>query len=140
MARCHEQVHAYMCRTHDVACARSLHTRILLLPSCAMPEGDINIDPLVARTRISSRPTHGPVCICIRKFTNCAGDLLPQYLEKNVGLYQIQLEHEVAPNSVTFQIKTRLAAFLQGQAKNDETLPTNLEDITVACTCVKYCA
>lgn len=39
----------------------------------------------------STRAAHGPVVICLYKFTNSAADVLPDdYAEKDVALYQIQ--------------------------------------------------
>ena len=52
--------------------------------------GDIAVDPLIAKARVSSRPTHGPLVVCVYKYTNCAGDFYQQFVDKNVSLYQIQ--------------------------------------------------
>jgi len=51
--------------------------------------GDVVVEPLVSRLP-SSRPTHGPVIVCIYKWTDNAGDVLPAYEGRKVALYQIQ--------------------------------------------------
>ena len=54
-------------------------------------KGDVVIDPLVPRaTNRSARPTHGPVNVCLYKYTNRAADVLPAYVDKDVALYQTQ--------------------------------------------------
>ena len=91
-------------------------------------QGDIQVDPIVAKTRVSSRPTHGPLVVCVYKYTDRAGDFYLQFVDKNVALYQIQFEHDVAPNSVTFDFKRRFTQFLKNQAGDDPTFPCTLED------------
>jgi len=49
--------------------------------------GDVVVDALVPRVS-STRAASGPVVVCIYKWTGNAGDALPEYAEKNVGLYQ----------------------------------------------------
>lgn len=50
---------------------------------------DIVVDAVVPRTSSSTRAAHAPVVLCIYKWTGKAGDLLPEYSEKDdVGLYQ----------------------------------------------------
>ena len=51
--------------------------------------GDVMVDPLVPRTtNRSTRPLHGPVVICIHKYSNNAGDLIAAHVDKKVPLYQ----------------------------------------------------
>ena len=49
--------------------------------------GDVVVDALVPRVS-STRAASAPVVVCIYKWTGNAGDALPEYAEKNVGLYQ----------------------------------------------------
>jgi hypothetical protein len=92
--------------------------------------GDVVVDPLVPRTTIrSTRPLQGPVVVCIHKYTNNAGDLIAAHADKKVPLYQIQLDHNVARNSVTFKFKDRLRQFLIAARVNDETIPATLEGL-----------
>lgn len=74
------------------------------------------------------RPAHGPVLVCFYKYTSNAGDVLPAYADKSVPLYQIQLLHDVARNSVTFKFKDRFLQFLRAARETDPTLPGTLED------------
>jgi len=53
-----------------------------------MPKAsDIVVDALAPRFQ-SSRAATAPVVICIYKWTSNAGDLLQEYADKGVGLYQ----------------------------------------------------
>ena len=49
--------------------------------------GDVVVDALVPRAS-STRAANAPVVLCIYKWTANAGDALPEYAEKSVGLYQ----------------------------------------------------
>ena len=50
--------------------------------------GDIVLDAVIPRTQ-STRAAHAPVVVCIYKFTQIAGDVLPdEYADKAVPLYQ----------------------------------------------------
>ena len=47
-----------------------------------------------------------------------------------------RFEHDVAPNSVTFNFKTRFTQFLKSQAQDDPTFPCTLED---PCMYIQHC-
>ena len=94
--------------------------------------------------------------VCIYKYTSRAGDLLPAYADKDVGLYQVchivvysvlcscgspviaaylshtpqvQIEHEVARNGVAFKFKERFVQYLRAARETDPTIPATLEDL-----------
>ena len=92
------------------------------------------IDPIVPRATSTraTRPAHGPLVCCIYKYTNSAADLLQAYAEKNVALYQIQLNHEVV-NSVLFKFKDRFLQYMKAARENDETIPKTFEEPHVHC-------
>ena len=116
------------------------------------------VDPLTPRTMIrSNRPAHGPVLVCIYKYTSRAGDLLPAYKDdQDVALYQahfprvlarysescscisslqgmhalcteVQIEHEVARNGVAFKFKERFLQYLRAAHELDPTIPATFE-------------
>ena len=141
-------------------CAKATNKRVLEdAPGSAskIPRaGDVVVDAIVPRTS-STRAANAPVVLCIYKWTSKAGDILPEYAEKDVGLFQtctqactpgtpqtrsiatrafaseraplrIQIDHDCR-NSVVFQFKNKFQAFLRAMRASSDALPDNLEDL-----------
>ena len=49
---------------------------------------DIVVDAVIPRASQSSRAASAPIVICVYKWTGNAGDLMQEYADKSVGLYQ----------------------------------------------------
>jgi len=62
------------------------------------------------------------------RYSNNAGDILPQYADKKMPLFQLQIEHDVR-NSVVFKFKDRFGHFLKVAHGNDATIPKTLEEL-----------
>ena len=87
---------------------------------------DIAVDAVIPRTSPSSRAASAPIVICVYKWTGNAGDVLQEYADKNVGLYQIQIDQDCR-NSVIVRWKSKFEAFLRASRENSASLPDNLE-------------
>ena len=76
------------------------------------------------------RSAVAPIVICIYKYTNFAGDLLPDFRENNAALYQIQLEHDCR-DSVVYQFKSKFEAFLRQQNEINPAIPKDCATLSV---------
>ena len=90
--------------------------------------GDVVVDAVMPRAASqSTRPAHADIVVCMYKYTNRAGDLLPNYAEKeDVALYQIQIEHNCR-NSVTYNFRKRFEAFLRASRENSSSVPGTVD-------------
>ena len=97
-------------------------------PASKIPRAsDIVVEQATPRSTAattSTRPNFAPIQVCIWKYADKAGDLLPVFQETpSIRLYQIQIFHNQR-SSIDFQFKPRFERFLasSGQAGLPATL------------------
>jgi hypothetical protein len=73
-------------------------------------------------------PVVAPICVCIYKVTNDAGDVWGAHQGKGIPLFQIQIDHP-AQNSLTFQMRDAFADFLRAAKLLDESVPGTLQEL-----------
>ena len=100
-------------------------------PASKIPRASsINVEQATPRTNTATtgtRPNFAPIQVCIWKYADRAGDLLPSFADKpTVCLYQIQICHHQR-NSIDFQFRQRFERFIasSGQAG----IPTTLAEL-----------
>ena len=79
-----------------------------------------------AAVTTSTRPNFAPIQVCIWKYTDRAGDLLPAFADKpDVRLYQIQICHNQR-NSIDYQFRQRFERYI---ASSGQDIPTTLAEL-----------
>ena len=76
-------------------------------------------------------PDKAPVVLTIYKVTEQAGDAWSSFEGMTATLYQIQIKHEARPSPL-YNITQSFNEFLQYVHGNDESVPTNLQDLQKA--------